>query len=80
MEIVIKKLHAPWPNVRLTAGLLVNIEPDWIAEAIVARGFAWTKAAYDAQAEAGRVNAAKKAQDPKEVQTEPVEKVRKHRK
>ena len=40
MEIVIKRLHAPWPNVRLPAGTRMKIEPDWVAEAVCARGFA----------------------------------------
>jgi hypothetical protein len=40
MEIVIKKLHMPWPNVRLAAGLRMRIEPDTVAEALIARGFA----------------------------------------
>jgi len=30
----------PWPNVRLVSGLRMQIEPDWVAEAIIARGFA----------------------------------------
>lgn len=40
MEIVIKKLHMPWPNVRLAAGLRMKIEPDTVADALIARGFA----------------------------------------
>lgn len=43
MKIVIKRLHMPYPNVRLPAGLEMTIEPDWYAEAMIARGFA-TKA------------------------------------
>ena len=40
MEIVIKRRHMPWPGVRLAAGLRMKIEPDTIAEALCARGFA----------------------------------------
>ena len=40
MEIVIKKLHMPYPNVRLAAGLRMRIEPDVVAQAICDRGFA----------------------------------------
>jgi len=40
VEIVVKKLHMPWPGVRLAAGLRMKIEPDEVAEAIVRRGFA----------------------------------------
>jgi len=40
MDIVIKKLHSPWPNVRLAAGLRMKIEPDVVAQAICDRGFA----------------------------------------
>jgi hypothetical protein len=40
MQIVIKRLHMPYPNVRLQSGLRMKIEPDWVAQAICDRGFA----------------------------------------
>ena len=38
-ELVCKKLHMPWPGVRIPANMRVVIGPPEIAEALVRRGF-----------------------------------------
>ena len=38
-ELVCKKLHMPWPGIRIPANMRVVIGPPEIAEALVRRGF-----------------------------------------
>jgi hypothetical protein len=38
-ELVCKKLHMPWPGVRIPANMRVVIGPPEIAEALCRRGF-----------------------------------------
>lgn len=39
VELVCKKLHMPWPNVRIPANMRVAIGPPELAEALCVRGF-----------------------------------------
>ncbi|MCK9569679.1 hypothetical protein M0R72_12120 [Candidatus Pacearchaeota archaeon] len=39
VELICKKLHMPYPNVRIPANTRVAIGPPWIAEALCVRGF-----------------------------------------
>lgn len=39
VELVCKRQHMPYPNVRIPAGTRVSIGPPWIAEALCVRGF-----------------------------------------
>lgn len=39
VELVCKKVHMPYPNVRIPANTRLAIGPPWIAEALCARGF-----------------------------------------
>jgi hypothetical protein len=39
VALVCKKLHMPYPNVRIPANTRVAIGPPWIAEALCVRGF-----------------------------------------
>ena len=39
VELVCKRLHMPWPNVRIPANMRVSIGPPELAEAICRRGF-----------------------------------------
>jgi len=39
VELVCKRVHMPYPNVRIPANTRVAIGPPWIAEALCARGF-----------------------------------------
>jgi hypothetical protein len=39
VELVCKRIHMPYPNVRIPANTRVAIGPPWIAEALCARGF-----------------------------------------
>ena len=38
-NLTVKRTHMPYPGIRLQAGLKVVIEPDWLAEAMVKRGW-----------------------------------------
>ena len=39
VELVCKRLHMPWPNVRIPANMRVSIGPPELAEALVRRGY-----------------------------------------
>jgi len=39
MRLKVKRAHMPYPAVRLPHGLQMVIEPDWVAEALIRRGF-----------------------------------------
>ena len=39
MRLKVKRAHMPYPAVRLPHGLQVVIEPDYIAEELIRRGF-----------------------------------------
>ena len=39
MKLTVKRAHMPYPGIRLPVGLKMVIEPDEIAEALVARGW-----------------------------------------
>ena len=39
VELVCKKLHMPYPNVRIPANMRIAIGPPEIADALVRRGF-----------------------------------------
>lgn len=39
VELVCKKLHMPWPNVRIPANMRIAIGPPELAEALCVRGF-----------------------------------------
>lgn len=38
-ELVCKKLHMPWPNVRIPANMRIALGPPELVDALVARGF-----------------------------------------
>ncbi len=38
-ELVCKKLHMPWPNVRIPANTRIALGPPELVDALVARGF-----------------------------------------
>lgn len=39
VELVCKRIHMPYPNVRIPANTRVAIGPPWLAEALCVRGF-----------------------------------------
>jgi hypothetical protein len=75
VELVCKRVHMPYANVRIPANTLVAIGPPWLAEALCARGF-FEKVPEDILKQEREAEAKAKAEDEAKVKAEDEAKVK----